>query len=230
MKRYTIFAGVNGAGKTSLYNMAFADNAVIGKRVNLDELVRQRGDWRDEKLQFEAGKQAVRLVRQYLKEGVSFHQETTLAGKSIFRTIRDAKSAGFDVVLYYVGVNSAEIAKERVRLRVQKGGHGVGDALIEKRFFASLEHLRHAIPLCDTIRIYDNSEESFRYILSIEHGIIKEREVDLPRWLHAAFKDDLSGINDLRALLQEGLEEIKRGSVRPANDVFSEIETEFNNL
>ena len=57
MKRYTIFAGVNGAGKTSLYNMAFADQAVVGERVNLDELVRQIGDWRDEKLQLKAAKQ-----------------------------------------------------------------------------------------------------------------------------------------------------------------------------
>lgn len=198
MKRYTIFAGVNGAGKTSLYNMAFADQAVVGERVNLDELVRQIGDWRDEKLQLKAAKQTVRLVRQYLNEGLSFHQETTLAGKSIFRTIRDAKAAGFEVVLYYVGVNSVEIAKDRVRSRVQKGGHGVADALIEKRFIASLEHLKLAIPLCDIIRIYDNSEESFRYVLSIEDGIFKERDADLPKWLTVAFKDDLSHAEDLR--------------------------------
>jgi len=230
LKRYTIFAGVNGAGKTSLYNMAFADNAVVGKRVNLDELIRQRGDWRDEKLQFEAGKQAVQLVRQYIKDGVSFNQETTLAGKSIFRTIRDAKAAGFEVVLYYVGVDSAEIAKERVRLRVQKGGHGVDDALIEKRFSASLEHLELAIPLCDTVRIYDNSSENYHYVLTVESGIIKEREADMPRWLRTTFKGDLSGINDLRALLQEGLDAIKHSDVRPAEDVFSEIEAELNNL
>ncbi len=52
MKRYTIFAGVNGAGKTSLYNVAFEHSEAIGLRVNLDEIVRGLGDWRDEKLQF----------------------------------------------------------------------------------------------------------------------------------------------------------------------------------
>ena len=184
MKRYTIFAGVNGAGKTILYNTVFAEDDALGMRINLDELVRERGDWRDEKLQLEAGKQAVKLVRQYLQGGVSFHQETTLAGKSIFRTIRQAKDAGFEVIMYYVGVNSVEIAKDRVHARVQKGGHGVPLALIEKRFVASLAHLKRIILLCDVVRIYDNSEESIRYVLSIEHGYVKEREADIPDWLN----------------------------------------------
>ena len=183
MKRYTIFAGVNGTGKTSLYNIAFANNDALGKRVNIDELVRSVGDWRDNKLQLAAGKQAVRLIRQYIKDGVSFHQETTLAGKSVFRTIREAKAAGFEIVMYFIGVESVEIAKGRVRARVKKGGHGVDEALIEKRFPASLEHLKLAIPLCDTIHIYDNSSESIRYILTIIQGEAKEREVNLPTWL-----------------------------------------------
>jgi predicted ABC-type ATPase len=182
LKRFTI-AGVNGAGKTSLYNIAFAKSNLLGMRVNLDELVRPLGDWRNEKLQLEAGKQAVRLVRQYLNDGVSFHQETTLAGRSIFRTIRDAKAVGYEIKMYYVGLDSAEIAKERVHTRVQKGGHGVDETLIEKRFHASLEHLKQAVSLCDTIQLYDNSGESIRYVLTIEHGEVKERETTLPLWL-----------------------------------------------
>lgn len=152
-------------------------------RVNLDELVRGLGDWRDEKLQLEAGKQAVRLVRQYLSEGVSFHQETTLAGKSLFRTIREAKQSGFEVVMYYVGVDNPVIAKDRVHARVLNGGHGVEDNVVERRFSASLEHLKLAIPLCDAIHFYDNSGESLRYVLSIEQGIVKDREAALPSWL-----------------------------------------------
>jgi len=191
LRRYTIFAGVNGAGKTSLYNVAFMNSEAMGKRINLDEIVRELGDWRDEKLQLDAGKQAVRLVRQYLSDGTSFHQETTLAGKSIFRTIRQAKKAGFEVAMYYVGVSSPSVAKERVRTRVQKGGHGIDEALIEKRYFKSLEHLKLAIPLCDFVRIYDNSEESLRYVLSIERGALTEYEDVLPQWLDDVLPNDL---------------------------------------
>jgi len=183
LKRYTIFAGVNGAGKTILYNTVFAEDDALGMRINLDELVRERGDWRDEKLQLEAGKQAVKLVRQYLQGGVSFHQETTLAGKSIFRTIRQAKDAGFEVIMYYVGVNSPEIAKDRVRTRVQKGGHGIDETLIEKRYTVSLGHLKAAIPLCDKVYVYDNSGNKIRYVATISNEIIKERQAGLPDWL-----------------------------------------------
>ena len=186
MKQYTIFAGVNGAGKTSLYNTAFEKSQSFGKRVNLDEIVRGLGDWRDNRLQFEAGRIAVRLVRQYLTEGTSFHQESTLAGKTIFHTIHEAKSYGFEVLMYYVGVNDPEIAKERVSTRVQKGGHDVDGGLIDKRFPISLEHLRLAIPLCDTVHIYDNSYESLTYILSINHGIIGKPRSVLPKWCDLA--------------------------------------------
>jgi len=205
--------------------MAFADQAIVGKRINLDEIVRRLGDWRDEKLQITAGKQAVRFVRQCLKDGVSFHQETTLAGKSIFRTIRDAKAAGFEVVMYYIGVNSAEIAKERVRTRIQKGGHGVDNALIEKRFFASLEHLKLAIPLCDVVRIYDNSEESSRYVLLIEQGIIKKCESVLPQWLATALADlkiSTMKYKDFLGSVQYSVEdECYFGKILSINDLYS---------
>jgi len=64
LKRYTLFAGVNGAGKTSLYHAAFENNDVAGVRVNLDEIVRQSGDWRDARVQLNAGKKAIALVHQ----------------------------------------------------------------------------------------------------------------------------------------------------------------------
>jgi predicted ABC-type ATPase len=194
LKRFTIFAGVNGAGKTSLYNIAFERNESIGLRVNLDEIVRGLGDWRDEKLQLESGKHAVRLVRQYLSEGVSFHQETTLAGRSIFHTIREAKNSGYKVILYYVGVDSPEIAKDRVRARVKKGGHGIEDAVIERRFTASLGHLRLVIPICDEVRFYDNSDDSLIKLLSIEQGEVKEYEPYLPKWLATVLTDMKVGV------------------------------------
>ena len=41
-KTYTIIAGINGAGKTSLYNVISSDpNIPLGERVNIDEIVRR---------------------------------------------------------------------------------------------------------------------------------------------------------------------------------------------
>ena len=44
--KYTIFTGVNGAGKTSLFRILnkYED---FGARINIDEMVARKGSWRD---------------------------------------------------------------------------------------------------------------------------------------------------------------------------------------
>jgi predicted ABC-type ATPase len=182
-----LFAGVNGAGKTSLYYAAFENNDTIGARVNLDEIVHASGDWHDAHLQLQAGKQVVSLIRKHIADGVSFHQETTLAGRTILRTIRQAKEKGFQVVLYYVGVESPEIAKQRVHSRVEKGGHGIADEVIAIRYEKSLQNLRIVATLCDIVNIYDNSGDDFRYVMAIKDQHVQWKAEDLPRWLVAAW-------------------------------------------
>lgn len=73
--------------------------------------------------------------------------------------------------MHYVGVNSVEIAKERVKERVFKGGHDIPEHLIEKRYQETLDNLVKAIPLCDRIDIYDNTVQ-FTMVSQIEQGRI----------------------------------------------------------
>ena len=126
MKKYIIIAGVNGAGKSTLYETL--DELKDMPRINTDEIVKVLGDWRDMSILITAGKVAVKLLNQYLTDGVTFNQETTLCGKSILRNIRKAKEMGYCIEMHYVGVDSVNIAKERVKSRVNKGGHGISEA------------------------------------------------------------------------------------------------------
>lgn len=64
--------------------------------------------------------------------GLSFNQETTLCGNSIIHNIKKAKELEYTIQMHYVGVQSAEIAKERVHQRVLAGGHGIPDSDIEQ--------------------------------------------------------------------------------------------------
>lgn len=57
------------------------------KRVNADEIVGSYGDWRNLADVMRAGKTAVQNIDEYLRNGESFDQETTLCGKSILKTI-----------------------------------------------------------------------------------------------------------------------------------------------
>lgn len=161
MKIYLLFAGVNGAGKSTLYE-TMATEIVDMPRINTDEIVKTIGDWRNFKDVLAAGKIAVKRIDDYLTQGISFNQETTLCGASIIKNIHRAKELGYCIILHYVGVESVDIAKERIRQRVQEGGHGIPDKDVERRYVESFEKLRRVLPICDEVVLYDNTESFVR--------------------------------------------------------------------
>ncbi|MBB6715565.1 zeta toxin family protein [Clostridium gasigenes] len=125
MRTYTIFAGVNGAGKTSIYKSIYYNENKYEKRINTDEMVAIIGSWQDNNIQIKCAREAVKFMKYYIENGISFNQETTLSGRSIIRNIKLAKENGFYIAMNYIGVENPEIAKTRVRIRVKKGGHGI---------------------------------------------------------------------------------------------------------
>ena len=123
VKKYILIAGVNGAGKSTLYQLLQSLHDI--PRVNTDEILREFGDWRNMTDVMNAGKMAVKKIARYFDEGITFNQETTLCGKSILSNIAKAKKRGYFIELHYIGVENADIAKERVAKRVKQGGHGI---------------------------------------------------------------------------------------------------------
>lgn len=154
-----IFAGVNGAGKSTLYWNEVEKGVRLGQRINMDEIVSSFGDWRSSKDQNRAARIALKLQKSHIENNESFNQETTLCGKGIVRLFERLKEQDFKICLYYVGVDSIEIAKERVKMRVAKGGHNIDETLIERRYTASLNNLKQILPFCDEVFLYDNSHK-----------------------------------------------------------------------
>lgn len=158
IKKFTIFAGVNGAGKSTLFYLEKSSD--LGIRLNCDEILSSLGlKWEESRAQILAGKKLLQLQRECIESGVSFNQETTLCGQSIFNAVKQAKEAGYTILLRYVGVETAEIAKERVRKRIESGGHGISDETIERRFVTSQENFLKIYPLCNDVIIYDNTKQ-----------------------------------------------------------------------
>ncbi|EJP6471742.1 zeta toxin family protein [Clostridium sp. FAM 1755] len=181
MPTYTIFAGVNGAGKTSIYKSIYYSENKDEKRINTDEMVARIGSWEDNNLQMKCAREAVKLIKQYILEGVSFNQETTLSGKSIIKNIRFAKEKGFYIAMNYIGVEDSEIAKERVKIRVSEGGHGISDRDIERRYYDSLKNLDDVIEICDEVNVYDNTEV-LKEIIYLKQGKIIWVDKKTPNW------------------------------------------------
>ena len=159
-KIFYLFAGVNGAGKSTLYNTESLDiNIKDTVRINTDEIVRKIGNWKNDSDQIKAAKIAINLRNNCFQYGKSFNEETTLTGKTILKIIDKVKEQGYELQLFYVGLNSSDIAKERVKNRVEKGGHNIEDNVIEKRYYESLENLKKIILKFDKVYLYDNSKK-----------------------------------------------------------------------
>ena len=181
MPTYTIFAGVNGCGKTSIYKSVYYEENKDEKRINTDEMVARIGSWKDTSLQLKCAREAVKLIKEYLSCEISFNQETTLCGKSIIRNIKTAKENGFYIVMNYIGVENPDIAKERVKHRVKNGGHGISDEDIERRYYESLENLIKIIEICHEVNIYDNTDR-FKEIIYFKDGNLIWKEDLIPNW------------------------------------------------
>lgn len=187
-KIFTIFAGVNGAGKSTLYNSPILEKEKLGVRINTDEIVRTFGDWKNEIDQVKAGRIAIKLRKDCIEKGLSFNQETTLTGNSIIKLVNQIKEKGYKIHLFYVGVNSPKIAKERIAERVKKGGHDIPNETVEKRYYESIENLKKILLKVDLAEIYDNTN-FYTLVITKRESIIKLQTKDLPEWLKDISKE-----------------------------------------
>ena len=183
MKKYILIAGVNGAGKSTLYQTLKSIQDM--PRVNTDEILKEFGDWRKGEDLVKAGKMAVLKLLDCFSKEVSFNQETTLCGKSIINNIVKAKSKGYMIELHYVGLDSSDLAKKRVKYRVQHGGHGIPEDVIDKRYVESISNLKIVLPMCDLAVIYDNTVK-FRRFAIYKKGVPARISRDVPLWYRSS--------------------------------------------
>ena len=187
-KVFYLFAGVNGAGKSTLYNSESLNNDIKNTiRINTDEIVREIGDWKNNSDQLKAAKIAINLRNECFLYGKSFNEETTLTGKSILKTIERAKELGYELQLFYVGVSSTEIAKERIKSRVEKGGHHIENDIVEKKYYESLKNLKEILLKFDKVYLYDNSKK-YKNIFSFSNNKILFKENKSISWAKEAIE------------------------------------------
>ena len=181
MARYTVFAGVNGAGKSTIYRTLdyFKDEC----RVNCDEILREfGGDWKSAEDQFKSGKIALQRIDEYFEAGISFNQETTLASKNAIRNAVKARDLGYYTELHYVYVDSDDIAIKRIENRVKDGGHGIPDSVVRQRYIKSLQNLARAIEVFDAVFIYDNTFK-FESVATFYRGSCVCKNNEIPEGL-----------------------------------------------
>ncbi len=133
--------------------------------INADEIAKGLSPFQPEKVSIQAGRIMLHRINELLKSKNDFAFETTLSSKSYVNTIKEAKEAGYFVTLVYFWLNTVELAKERVKLRVKEGGHNIPEETIERRYKLGLENLfKRFIPVVDYWMVFDNSMNPSTFI------------------------------------------------------------------
>lgn len=84
--------------------------------------------------------------------------ETTRSGKGYVKKIKEWKNQGYEIIIYFLKLPSAEFAIERVKLRVAKGGHNVPVQDVKRRYERSWHNFSELYkPLADSWVIFDTS-------------------------------------------------------------------------
>lgn len=125
------------------------------------------------------------LIRQVLLEnGNKFSFETVMSHSSKVDFLGSSIKKGYKNYLYFISTESPIINIERVKQRVELGGHPVKRNKIEERYFRSLGLLSEAIPNTYRTFIFDNSNKAPTLIMEIYRGIEVEFKHHLvPAWV-----------------------------------------------
>ena len=158
MPKLFIISGCNGAGKTTASYTILPDMLKCSNFVNADEIARGLSPFDPESASIQAGRIMLTRVEELLANRQDFAIETTLATRTYINLIRRAQKSGYTVSLLYFWLNMPSLAIERVKLRVESGGHNVSEERIRRRYDMGIKNLFNIyIPECEYWMIIDNS-------------------------------------------------------------------------
>lgn len=182
MKQLWVLVGGNGAGKSTFYKhmleplgLPFINADVIAKDVFPDD---------PEGNSYLAAKLAETMREEQLRKGTSFCFETVFSHPSKVDFLGRAKAFGYNITLVVIHVSSVDLNLARISERVNEGGHDVPSDKVMSRIPRMLDNVKKAIPLCDQVRVLDNSslETPFLEVLTIKNGVRTQHLNPLPAW------------------------------------------------
>lgn len=182
--RLVVIAGPNGAGKTTFYDSFLASLPL--PFVNADQIARTLAPDDPGSIAYGAAEVADRERRELLALRRSFIMETVFsdpAGDKL-AFLREAQTAGYAVILLFVGIVSPELSILRVAQRALEGGHDVPPDKLQQRFPRTQRNLAAALGFVDVALIFDNSsiDEPYRHVATWHNGSEVSRNADAPGW------------------------------------------------
>ena len=154
-----VIAGPNGAGKTTLAPFLLRDQLGVLEYVNADPIALGLSGFNPASVALQAGRVMLTRLHDLAEQRKTFAFETTLAAKHYAGWIKKLGNDGYALQLMFLWLQSPELAVQRVRERVNTGGHDVPEQVIRRRYAAGLRNFSKLYQLlANTWAVYDNSD------------------------------------------------------------------------
>lgn len=181
-KQLWMIVGGNGAGKSTFYQQRLQPLGL--PFVNADNIARDVFPEEPEANSYAAAQIAEQLRFDQLAAGKSFCFETVFSHPSKVDFLAQAKAIGYQIYMVVIHVDSTALNNARISQRVAAGGHHVPADKVETRIPRTLENIKLAIPLCDQVRVFDNSSSDYPFtpVFTMKGGSLIEHEDAMPKW------------------------------------------------
>ncbi len=134
MPNVVVIAGPNGAGKSTLAPILVRDTFGITEYVNADVIAEGLSAYAPEKAAIDAGRAMLARLDELASAKVDFSFETTLATRTYAKRLKSLQNIGYSVCIIYIWLSSESFAIERVKARVEAGGHNIPEETIRRRY------------------------------------------------------------------------------------------------
>lgn len=205
-----MIAGPNGAGKTTLWRnmiLPMLEGSLDAIYINADEIERELNQ---EALANKAAPQTPVTARQAQKEATR-RRELLLSAAPPFQShfvfetvfsdpyghklkeLQRGVTAGYYVVMLFVGLTDVALAGERVKHRVSTGGHNVDPDVQQERFPRVFANARDALKIVPLACFFDNSRDradgngTHRPVALFKAGALIGQNDEMPTWWSTLF-------------------------------------------
>jgi len=160
-KKIIIIAGPHGAGKTTFARSFLPEEAACTRFINADLIAAGLSPFAPRNALTRASRIMLEEIHACARRGESFAFETTLSGLGYMHLIWKWQKMGYRVYLYFLSLDSVDIAIARVAERVQQGGHDIPEDIICRHYEVGLRNFDAFYrKSSDAWVMYDNSVES----------------------------------------------------------------------
>ena len=172
-----IIAGPNGVGKTTFADRYLPDEAKQLEFVNADLIARGLSPYDPDSVGMEAGRIALKRIRDLISHGIGFTWETTMSGKTAVGWLRQARDAGYVLKAYFLWVRNPETTIRRIRQRVVEGGHDIAEQVSRRRFFKTIQNFFTIYrPLMTSWKLFQNELPGPRLLAVEKYGRLVVRD------------------------------------------------------